>query len=119
MRLGAVLCSTFARAGWKVWCHYQRSADEAHALQERLAAEGHTVEPVQADLADATQRADLVDRLRRRLARGRRPRQVACAQLVELGHQRAVPGGQLGVLAQRAGLALVRAEADRDAPLDA
>ena len=63
VRLGAVLCSTFARAGWKVWCHYQRSADEAHALQERLAAEGHTVEPVQADLAEATQRADLIARL--------------------------------------------------------
>jgi len=38
LRLGALLCQTFSQAGWRVWCHYQRSADAAQALQEQLQA---------------------------------------------------------------------------------
>ena len=30
---------SFARAGWQVWCHYQRSEPEAKALQAELEAE--------------------------------------------------------------------------------
>ena len=56
LRLGALLCQTFAQAGWQVWCHYQRSADAALALQERLQAQGATVHLVQADLGQAAER---------------------------------------------------------------
>lgn len=50
-RLGAELVRAFARAGWHVWCHYQRSHDAALALQAALRAEGWLVDTVQADLA--------------------------------------------------------------------
>ncbi len=45
----------FAAAGWRVWCHYQRSADAAKALQAELQAAGGQVECVQADLAQSDQ----------------------------------------------------------------
>lgn len=51
-RLGAELVRAFARAGWKVWCHYQRSADHAAALQTELRGLGFDVERVQAELSD-------------------------------------------------------------------
>ncbi len=51
LRLGAALCRAFAQAGWQVWCHYQRSADAAQALQLELQSEGADVRLVQADLA--------------------------------------------------------------------
>ena len=56
LRLGALLCQTFAQAGWQVWCHYQRSADAALALQQRLQAQGATVHLVQADLGQVAER---------------------------------------------------------------
>ena len=56
LRLGALLCQAFAQAGWQVWCHYQRSAAAAQALQQQLQAGGATVHLVQADLAQAGER---------------------------------------------------------------
>ena len=55
MRLGASLCRAFAQAGWQVWCHYQRSAEAAQALQSQLQAEGATVRLVQADLGQSAE----------------------------------------------------------------
>jgi NAD(P)-dependent dehydrogenase (short-subunit alcohol dehydrogenase family) len=55
LRLGATLCRSFAQAGWQVWCHYQRSAEAALALQASLQAAGATVRLVQADLAQSAQ----------------------------------------------------------------
>ena len=52
-RLGAEIVRQFAAAGWRVWCHYQRSADAAKALQSELQAAGDHVECVQADLAQS------------------------------------------------------------------
>jgi len=60
LRLGALLCQTFSQAGWRVWCHYQRSADAAQALQEQLQAQGATIRLVQADLGQVTERARMM-----------------------------------------------------------
>jgi NAD(P)-dependent dehydrogenase (short-subunit alcohol dehydrogenase family) len=54
-RLGAEIVRQFAAADWRVWCHYQRSADAAMALQAELQAAGGFVECVQADLAQSEQ----------------------------------------------------------------
>ncbi len=54
-RLGAELVRRFARAGWAVWCHYQRSSEQALALQAELQAAGLSVQLVKADLADQAQ----------------------------------------------------------------
>lgn len=54
-RLGAEIVRQFATAGWRVWCHYQRSADAAKALQAELQIAGGHVECVQADLAQSDQ----------------------------------------------------------------
>jgi NAD(P)-dependent dehydrogenase (short-subunit alcohol dehydrogenase family) len=54
-RLGAEIVRQFAAAGWRVWCHYQRSADAAKALQAEQQAAGGHVECVQADLAQSDQ----------------------------------------------------------------
>lgn len=54
-RLGAQIVRQFAAAGWRVWCHYQRSAEAAHALQAELQAAGAHVQCVQADLAQSAQ----------------------------------------------------------------
>ena len=53
-RLGAEIVRQFAAAGWRVWCHYQRSAAAAQALQAALRSQGAHVELVQADLAQST-----------------------------------------------------------------
>lgn len=52
-RLGAKIVRQFAAAGWRVWCHYQRSAAAAQALQAELRSLGEHVELVQADLAQS------------------------------------------------------------------
>jgi NAD(P)-dependent dehydrogenase (short-subunit alcohol dehydrogenase family) len=52
-RLGAEIIRQFARAGWRVWCHYQRSEAAAQALQAELLATGAQVERVQADLGQS------------------------------------------------------------------
>ncbi|MDO5653965.1 MAG: SDR family oxidoreductase [Brachymonas sp.] len=59
-RLGAVLCRTFAESGWRVLCHYHRSEAAAKALQQEQQQQGHALELVQADLADANARAALM-----------------------------------------------------------
>lgn len=56
LRLGAQICTQFAKAGWEVWCHYQNSQRAALELCDRLTALGHRVRPVQAELADPEQR---------------------------------------------------------------
>lgn len=53
-RLGAELVRAFARGGWKVWCHYQRSSGHAAALQAQLQGAGLEVELIQAELSDQT-----------------------------------------------------------------
>ena len=59
-RLGALICTQFAQAGWEVWCHYARSADAAHTLQAQLRAQGLLVHTIGADLADEAARSRLV-----------------------------------------------------------
>ena len=59
-RLGALICTRFAAAGWEVWCHYQRSADAALALCAQLRAQGHEAHAIHANLADETSRRDLI-----------------------------------------------------------
>lgn len=53
-RLGAEIVRQFAAAGWRVWCHYQRSASSAQALQAELRDQGARVELLQADLAQSS-----------------------------------------------------------------
>jgi NAD(P)-dependent dehydrogenase (short-subunit alcohol dehydrogenase family) len=50
-RLGAEIVRQFSAAGWRVWCHYQRSESSAKALQTELQSQGASVELVQADLS--------------------------------------------------------------------
>jgi NAD(P)-dependent dehydrogenase (short-subunit alcohol dehydrogenase family) len=62
-RLGALLCRTFAHAGWEVWCHYQHSADTAHALVQELRDAGFAAYAVQANLALEAQRATMMEQV--------------------------------------------------------
>jgi NAD(P)-dependent dehydrogenase (short-subunit alcohol dehydrogenase family) len=55
LRLGAEIVRQFAAAGWRVWCHYQRSASAAQALQAELHAAGAQVKLVQADLSQSAE----------------------------------------------------------------
>ncbi len=50
VRLGREIGLAFARTGWNVACHHNRSADEAHALCAELKALGVDALPVQGDL---------------------------------------------------------------------
>ena len=68
-RLGAELTRRFARAGWQVWCHYQRSEPEAKALQAELEAElrtsasnagNTTAQRIHTVYADLASEADIV-----------------------------------------------------------
>jgi NAD(P)-dependent dehydrogenase (short-subunit alcohol dehydrogenase family) len=52
VRLGREIGLAFARAGWNVACHYNRSADEAHALCAELRGLGVNALAVQGDLED-------------------------------------------------------------------
>jgi NAD(P)-dependent dehydrogenase (short-subunit alcohol dehydrogenase family) len=61
--LGALLCAEFARAGWEVWCHYQRSGTQAHALVDELRAAGFAAYAVQADLAHEEQRLRMMEQI--------------------------------------------------------
>jgi len=54
-RLGAEIVRQFAAAGWRVWCHYQRSGLAAQDLQTELQNQGSCVELVQADLAESAE----------------------------------------------------------------
>jgi NAD(P)-dependent dehydrogenase (short-subunit alcohol dehydrogenase family) len=62
-RLGALICTQFARAGWEVWCHYQRSANAALALCADLGAQGHEAHAVHADLAVEADRRRMVEEI--------------------------------------------------------
>lgn len=62
-RLGALLCRTFAHAGWEVWCHYQRSGDLAHALVHELREAGFAAYAVQADLEHEAQRLHMMEQI--------------------------------------------------------
>jgi len=52
IRLGQEIGLAFARAGWNVACHYNRSEDEAHALCAELRSLGVDALAVQGDLED-------------------------------------------------------------------
>jgi NAD(P)-dependent dehydrogenase (short-subunit alcohol dehydrogenase family) len=52
VRLGREIGLAFARAGWNVACHYNRSTDEAHALCAELRTLGVDALAVQGDLED-------------------------------------------------------------------
>jgi NAD(P)-dependent dehydrogenase (short-subunit alcohol dehydrogenase family) len=62
-RLGAEIVRQFAAAGWRVWCHYQRSESAAQTLQAELRATGAQVELVQADLAQSPQVQAMLDHI--------------------------------------------------------
>jgi NAD(P)-dependent dehydrogenase (short-subunit alcohol dehydrogenase family) len=62
-RLGAAVCAVFARAGWRVWCQFRASREEALALCARLRDEGHQAEAVEADIGSEAHRVALVDQL--------------------------------------------------------
>jgi NAD(P)-dependent dehydrogenase (short-subunit alcohol dehydrogenase family) len=49
-RLGAAVCTAFARAGWRVWCQYKSSRDAAEALCARLRGEGLLADAIEADI---------------------------------------------------------------------
>ena len=55
-RLGALLCTAFAQAGWEVWCHYQQSETAAQELAGGLIADGFKAHTVQADLRSEPER---------------------------------------------------------------
>jgi NAD(P)-dependent dehydrogenase (short-subunit alcohol dehydrogenase family) len=59
-RLGALLCRSFAGAGWEVWCHYQRSATAANLLRDELRQQGLSIQTIQADLATEAQRQQMM-----------------------------------------------------------
>ncbi len=62
-RLGAAVCEAFARAGWRVWCQYRASREEAEALCARLRGEGLAADAIEADITGEPARQALVDRL--------------------------------------------------------
>ncbi len=65
-RLGQLLVRSFAQAGWHVWCHYARSGEAAHALQEELRGEGWAVDTVAADLAHESEALAMMAHLAQR-----------------------------------------------------
>lgn len=62
-RLGALICRQFAQAGWEVWCHFQHSEEAAQHLCAELHAGGARAHPIRADLADETQRQQMVQQI--------------------------------------------------------
>jgi len=64
-RLGALLCTAFAQAGWAVWCHYQRSQDAAQQLVDLLCADGLRAQAVQADLSSESERQQMMAHIAR------------------------------------------------------
>lgn len=53
-RLGAKLVETFARDGWKVFCHYGKSQEAALFLENTLRKAGCDVTSIQGDLSSET-----------------------------------------------------------------
>ena len=64
VRLGAALCTAFARAGWHVVCQYRHSGTAALALCERLRAEGCLATPLDGDLTTDAGRDALMNAAR-------------------------------------------------------
>ncbi|APW45579.1 SDR family NAD(P)-dependent oxidoreductase [Rhodoferax antarcticus] len=62
-RLGSMLCRCFAKAGWDVWCHYQRSSSAAELLRYELEQQGFSIRTIQADLADDAQRRQMMNHI--------------------------------------------------------
>jgi NAD(P)-dependent dehydrogenase (short-subunit alcohol dehydrogenase family) len=63
-RLGAEICTAFARAGWAIVCHYHQSETAARALCNALSGSyGCQAEPVQGDLSSREGLEALVNRL--------------------------------------------------------
>ena len=60
VRLGAEICRTFARAGWRVLCQYRHSAGSARALCRQLQDQGHDAIAIEGDLASETGRRALM-----------------------------------------------------------
>ena len=62
-RIGARITRTFHQAGYNIILHYNRSADEAHELQEKLNSErSDSVSLLQLDLVNYSKWKDLEDR---------------------------------------------------------
>lgn len=61
-RVGATLSSRFARAGWNVVIHYNRSLEPARALQARLCSAGDKAQVIEADLSVPTEVERLISR---------------------------------------------------------
>jgi len=62
-RLGAAVCTAFARAGWRVWCQYKSSRDAAEALCAGLRQAGHQADAVEADITGEAAREALIARI--------------------------------------------------------
>lgn len=62
-RLGAAVCEAFARAGWRVWCQYRASREQALALCARLRDEGHDAAAVESDIGSEESRRALVEQI--------------------------------------------------------
>jgi NAD(P)-dependent dehydrogenase (short-subunit alcohol dehydrogenase family) len=60
-RIGATIARTLSTAGWKVIVHYRSSAAKAEATLAEIAQAGGQGALVQADLANRTERAHLVE----------------------------------------------------------
>ena len=61
-RVGAALSRRFAQAGWGVVIHYNRSAEPARALKQRLGQDGATAQIIEADLSNSTAVEGLIAR---------------------------------------------------------
>lgn len=59
-RIGAVLATRLAAAGWAVIIHYHASSDAAQALAEKIARSGGRAAAIGADLTDRKQRSGLI-----------------------------------------------------------
>lgn len=60
VRLGALLCTVFADAGWRVLCQYRRSGDAAHQLCQSLRDQGHEATAIEGDLVTESGRLALM-----------------------------------------------------------
>jgi len=59
-RLGAAVCEAFARAGWRVWCQYRASRQQALELCARLRDEGYDATAIEADIGSDDKRRALI-----------------------------------------------------------
>lgn len=60
--IGAAAARRFARAGWNVTVHYNRSRDKAEKLVEELTAMGVQAEAVGGDVSDPRQAAEVAEK---------------------------------------------------------